>query len=69
MAGQIFYRERTKAKEGGRNPRFRVVAVSGIDIKIYGNHFRKKELEQIAKGTDSELVPLERDKNAAIKKK
>jgi hypothetical protein len=68
MAGQIFYRERSKAKEGARTPRFRVVAVSGIDLKIYGNHFRKKELEQIAKVTDTELVALERDKNAAIKK-
>jgi hypothetical protein len=68
MAGQIFYRERAKAKEGGRNPRFRVVAVNGVDIKIYGNHFRKKELEQIAKATNAELVALERDKNAAIKK-
>lgn len=68
MAGQIFYRERSKAKEGGRSPRFRVVAVTGIDLKIYGNHFRKKELEQIAKGTGAELIVLERDKDSAIKK-
>ena len=64
MNGQIFYRERTKAKEGSRTPRFRVLAVSGVDLKIYGTHFRKKELEQIAKATGSELVALERDKNA-----
>ncbi len=69
MTGQIFYRERSKAKEGGRTPRFRVVAVSGIDIKIYGNHFRKKELEQIAKATNADLIALERDSSSATNKK
>ena len=64
MTGQIFYRERTKAKEGSRTPRFRVVAVCGIDLKVYGPHLRKKELEQIAKSTGSELIALERDINA-----
>lgn len=64
MNGQIFYRERTKAREGSRTPRFRIIAVSGIDLKVYGTHFRKKELEQIAKATGAELVALERDKNA-----
>jgi hypothetical protein len=64
MAGQIFYRERVKAKEGSRTPRFRVIAVSGIDLKVYGNHFRKKELEQIAKATGADLIALERDKDA-----
>jgi hypothetical protein len=68
MAGQIFYRERIKQKEGSRTPRFRVIAVNGIDLKIYGNHFRKKELEQIAKATDAELIFVERDKNAASMK-
>ncbi len=64
MTGQIFYRERTKSKEGSRSPRFRVIAVSGIDLKVYGTHLRKKELEQIAKASGSELIALERDKNA-----
>jgi len=68
MAGQIFYRERVKAKEGSHSPRFRVVAINGIDLKILGNHFRKKELEQIAKATSSDLVMLERDKDAQKKK-
>lgn len=67
MAGQIFYRERQKAQEGSRTPRFRVVAVSGLELKIFGNHFRKKELEQIAAATDAQLVPLARDKNSAQK--
>lgn len=69
MAGQIFYRERSRAKEGSRTPRFRVVAVSGIDLKVYGNHFRKKELDQIAKATGADLVTLERDPDAAQKRK
>lgn len=65
MAGQIFYRERQKAQEGSRTPRFRVVAVTGLDLKVYGNHFRKKELEQIAAATGADLVALERDPNSA----
>ena len=64
MNGQIFYRERCKAKEGSHSPRFRVVAINGIDLKILGNHFRKKELEQIAKATNADLIALERDKDA-----
>ena len=64
MAGKIFYRERVKAKEGSRTPRFRVIAVSGVDLKIYGSHLRKKELEQIAKATNVDLVQLKRDKKA-----
>lgn len=67
MAGQIFYREREKAQEGSRTPRFRVVAVTGIDLKIYGNHFRKKELEQLAAATNAQLVALEHDPNSAKK--
>ncbi len=62
MTGKIFYRERIKAKKGGRSPRFRIIAVCDADIKIYGNHFRKKELEHLARVTDAELIELERDK-------
>lgn len=68
MAGTIFYRERSKAKEGSRTPRFRIMAISGADIKIYGNHFRKKELEQIAKATKLDLVALKRDKKSKKQK-
>lgn len=63
MPGQIFYRERMKVKEGTQTPRFRIVAVSGVDLKVYADHLRKKELQQIAKATKAELVALERDKN------
>lgn len=64
MAGKIFYRERIKSKEGARQPRFRIIAVCDLNLKIYGSHFRKKELQQIATATGSELIALERDKNA-----
>lgn len=62
MAGKIFYRERMKVKEGTKTPRFRVLAVSGTDLKIYGHHLRHKELKQIAKETGCELIALERNK-------
>ncbi|PIE64672.1 MAG: hypothetical protein CSA26_07240 [Desulfobacterales bacterium] len=58
MAGKIMYRERMKAKKKSQIPRFRVVAVSGVDLKVYGNHFRKKELVQLAKETGAKLVAL-----------
>lgn len=64
MAGKIFYRVRTKAKEGSRTPRYRIVAVSGLDLKIYGEHLRKKEIEQIAKETGAQLVALVNDRKA-----
>lgn len=63
MAGKIFYRERVKTKAAQQTPRFRVVAVNDLDLKIYADHFRKKELEQMAKSVDAKLVELKRDKN------
>lgn len=60
MAGQIFYRERQKAKDGAKTPRYRIIAVSGVDLKVYGNHLRKTELEQIANATKADLVALKR---------
>jgi hypothetical protein len=60
MAGQIFYRERQNAKEGSKSPRYRIIAVSGVDLKVYGNHLRKTELEQIAGATKADLVALKR---------
>ncbi len=62
MAGKIFYRERQKAKEGAKIPRYRIIAVSGIDLKVYGTHFRKTELEQIAEAAKADLVALKRGK-------
>lgn len=62
MAGKIFFRERQKVKEGAKSPRYRIAAVTGADLKVYGNHFRKTELEQIAEEVGAELVALKRGK-------
>lgn len=64
MSAKIFYRERVKSKEGQQTPRFRVIAASNVDLKIYADHFRKKELEQLAKETKSKLVELKQDKKS-----
>ncbi|MFT5697986.1 MAG: hypothetical protein ACI8ZB_000840 [Desulforhopalus sp.] len=69
MAGKIFYRERTKAKEGSRTPRYRIIAVSGLDLKVYGEHLRKKEIEQIGEEIGAELVLLKRDSKSKSDKK
>lgn len=36
MAGKIFYRERHKVGTKEKKPRFKLVAVAGIDIKCSG---------------------------------
>jgi hypothetical protein len=61
MTGKIFYRERTKAKDGEKKPRFFLVAVAGLDLKFHAKHIRKTELERIAKELGAELILLERD--------
>jgi hypothetical protein len=67
MAGKIFYRERTKAGEGEKKPRFLLVAVAGVDLKIHAKHLRKTELELIAKELGAELVLLDRDEEGKYK--
>ena len=59
MATKIFVRERRKVEKGEKKPRFRVVGVSGSDVKIYARHIRKKELDQISSASGAELVYLE----------
>ncbi|PIE69684.1 MAG: hypothetical protein CSA21_00870 [Deltaproteobacteria bacterium] len=58
MAATIFYRERTKDKKGAKTPRFRVVAVSGLELNLCVSHLRQSELEQIARVCGAELVAL-----------
>ncbi len=60
MAGQIFYRKRSHDKDGSKTPRYRMVAVSGVDLKVYTQHLRMAELKEIAKVTNSDLVLLPR---------
>ncbi len=62
MAGKIFYRERQKVKDGSKTPRYRIAAVKGVDLKVYGNHFRKTEIKQIAEETGAKLIALKRGK-------
>jgi hypothetical protein len=54
----IFVRERRKIEKGEMKPRFRVLGVSGGDLKIYVNHVRKKELDQIAEATGAKIMIL-----------
>lgn len=64
MANKIFVRERRKIEKGEKKPRFRVVGVSGSDVKIYVNHVRKKELDQIAAETGAQVVFLDAGQGA-----
>lgn len=59
MSSTIFVRERRKIQKGEKKPRFRVVGVSGGDLKIYVDHIRKKELEQICTATGAKHVILD----------
>jgi len=59
MAGKIFYRERGKVGKGEKKPRFRLVAIAGLDMKVDGKHLRKSEREQSAKAVGAKLVLLE----------
>ena len=59
MATKIFVRERRKIKKGEKKPRFRVVGVSGSDVKVYVDHIRKKELDQLEKETGATVVYLD----------
>jgi len=61
MAGKIFYRERNKrGRDGSKSPRYVVMATSGTDLKVHGQHFRMAEMQQLADAIGCELVPLER---------
>ncbi len=67
MAGKIFYRERTKVGKGEKKPRFRMVAAADMNIKIYVEHLRRSELEQIAQSVGAELVLLKDDAEGKYK--
>ena len=69
MASKIFVRERRKVEAGEKKPRFRLVAVSGGDLKIYAEHIRKQELEQLAKAVGAEIVYLKAEKKGKGKAK
>lgn len=60
MAGKIFYRQRTKMKDGAHQPRYILVAVSDLNLKVYGQHLRMCELKFIAESVSAELIELPR---------
>ena len=67
MASKIFVRERRKVEKGEKKPRFRILGVSGSDLKIYVKHIRKQELDQLAKSTGAEVVHIKAEKKAKSK--
>ena len=68
MSGQIFYRERQKVKDGSKTPRYRIAAVSGLNLKVYADHFRLGELEQMAQIIGADLVKLKGGEGKGIHK-
>lgn len=38
MTGKIFYRERQRIVEGAAQPRFLLVAIHDVDLKVYGTN-------------------------------
>lgn len=61
MPGKIFYRERRKVDEGEKKPRFNIVAVFDLNLKVHVKHFRKQELEQLAEAVGAELIEMHVD--------
>jgi hypothetical protein len=55
---KIYVRERTMGKEGSRNPRYRIVATEGGDLRFHADHLRKIDIETIAQDLDAEVVYL-----------
>ncbi len=53
---KIFVRERRKVEQGEKKARFRVVGVSGKELKLYADHIRKSELETIAKESGAQII-------------
>ncbi|MBT4286614.1 MAG: hypothetical protein HOD92_04695 [Deltaproteobacteria bacterium] len=59
MPATIYVRERRKVDKGEKKARFRVVGVSGGDLKLYAKHIRKTELNMIAQETGAKVVYFE----------
>ncbi len=54
----IFVRERRKIEAGEKKPRYRVVGVHDLNLRIYVEHIRKLELDQIAAAAGANVVVL-----------
>ena len=76
MPFKIYVRERLKVGSGVKEPKFRVVAVTSHGeesnhLKIEAAHFRKVEVEQIAKDVGAEIVylqPIPEDQRKKMKR-
>lgn len=66
--GKIFVRERTKIGKGSGKPRFAIVAVADVDLKVYHSHIRRLELETMAQALSAEIVYLPRGEEQSDKK-
>jgi hypothetical protein len=56
---RIYVRERLKVGKGVKQPRFRIIAVEGKEVRFNAIHLRKTELERIAKDVGAEVVYFE----------
>jgi hypothetical protein len=56
---KVYVRPRMKVGEGVHQPMFRIIAVTGGELQAVATHFRKFEIEQIAKDTGAQVVYLE----------
>jgi hypothetical protein len=57
---KIFVRERRQIGTGSGQPRFRIIASEGLDMRVYVPHMRRGELEQLAAAAGAEIVYLTR---------
>lgn len=58
--GKIFVRHRRHVGPGAGRPRFAVVAVQGLDLRVFKTRLRRAELEKIAAEVEAEVVYLPR---------
>jgi hypothetical protein len=65
---KIFVRERTRSKEGGRSPRYRVIATEGSDLRFHADHLRKVDIETIANDLGAQIVYLPEREHSGEKK-
>lgn len=65
---KIYVRGRQKVGEGVKQPMFRIVAVTGGQLQLHAIHYRKKEIEQIAKDVGAQVVYLESAPEGSKKK-
>ncbi len=66
---KIYVRERSKNQEGGRTPRFRVIATEGGELRFHAYHPRKVDVETIAKDLGAQVVYLPEREHAGTKEK